>query len=366
MIDKRVLLIANIPSPYRIPLFNRLAEQLKHFKILFMDYTESNREWENKLELDCDYTVLKKSAFGKFMEKRIKKVQFHWNKDCFKEIHQFKPDVIISGAGYTCKLNIVGYLYSVLFSKDLIPTEAMNYNYYHEVSIVSKALRRFVYKKSKSFVAYSETSKKFLESFGIQPYRIFVGPNTVDISKFKAARKEKNLFIYVGRLSSEKNVLFMLRAFRQDFDNDYKLMLIGSGPDEEEIRSFISKNKLSDNIVLSGFIEYDKIQRCYEKADYLILPSIKEPWGLVYNEAVGSLTIPIISEYCGCSELVEDGVNGFKFNPEDVNNFMLLIKKMVDGEIDKRRIRSNLESLRKRLTINHYAMAFEKAIKSMN
>jgi glycosyltransferase involved in cell wall biosynthesis len=67
------------------------------------------------------------------------------------------------------------------------------------------------------------------------------------------------------------------------------------------------------------------------KATCLILPSIKEPWGLVVNEALAYGCPVIVSEYCGCTpEMVIEGVTGYKFNPLDVNSLLESIYKIIE------------------------------------
>lgn len=51
--------------------------------------------------------------------------------------------------------------------------------------------------------------------------------------------------------------------------------------------------------------------------DVLILPSIAEPWGLVVEEALAVGLVVLVSQACGARVLVENGVNGFVFEPTD-------------------------------------------------
>jgi glycosyltransferase involved in cell wall biosynthesis len=89
---------------------------------------------------------------------------------------------------------------------------------------------------------------------------------------------------------------------------------------------------VDDALVLPGFIGYRELPVWYGYAACLVHPSTTEQWGLVVNEAMASGLPVLVSERCGCaSDLVENGRNGFTFNPYDMSELadrMLDIAKM--------------------------------------
>lgn len=364
MINKKVLLIINTPTPCRIALYNLLTKKIKNFKILFMD-PEGLKN--SSKDIKFDYELLDKSNLAKFIEKKLfgEQAQSHFNRKVLRQIKKFNPDIVISGGGIVNTSNIAAYIYCLIFKKELIIWEAMSYKFSSRMTLLSKILRKIFYKKARSFIAYSESTKEFLMKHIVPPEKIYVGPNTIDIESFKTGDKKENNFLYVGRLSPEKNILFMLKGFKQNFDNDYKLILVGEGIQKKEIQKFIKKNNLEKNVMLEGFAQYDKTRDYYEKSDFLILPSTWEPWGLVVNEAIGSGTIPLISDVCGASEIILDGITGFRFSPYNLENFKNLLKKIIDGEVDKQTMRKNLKVLKEKLTIENYSKSFEDAIKNV-
>jgi len=361
MINKKILLVVNTPAPCKISFYNLLNKKIKNFKILFMD----RGGWKNlDKKIKFNYEILEKSRMIKFIERKVfgEQAQAHFNKGCFNKIKKFNPDIVISGGGIVNTLNIMAYLYCLIFRKEFVIWEAMNYKFSSRLSFLSKILRKIVYKKAESFIAYSKSTKEFLQSYGIRPTKIYIGPNTIDIENFKTGKKKKNTFLYMGRFSPEKNILFMLKAFKQKLNENYKLILIGRGEQKKEIQEFIEKNNLGKNVVIKEFVPYGKIKEYYKNADFLILPSTWEPWGLVINEAIGSGTIPIVSNVCGSSELILNGITGFKFSPYNLNRFKKLLKKIIESNIDKKTIRKNLQVLKEQLTIEKYVEAFENAI----
>ena len=145
-------------------------------------------------------------------------------------------------------------------------------------------------------------------------------------------RLPKKFFLYVGRFSPEKNLLRLLLAYqlyRQQADQEaWSLVMVGSGPQEAELKAQAQELNLQD-VIWSGFQQMDKLPSYYGLASTLILPSLSEPWGLVVNEAMACNLPILISERCGCvPDLVFPGINGYVFNPLNVEQMALAMTAM--------------------------------------
>ena len=124
-------------------------------------------------------------------------------------------------------------------------------------------------------------------------------------------RKYDKRFLFIGRLAKEKNVEMLVDLFNEL--DEHKLAIIGTGPLET-----ILKSKAKENITFKGQIENQYLQKCFETNDVLILTSIAEPWGLVIEEAL-YFGIPVmISSNCGASVLINEGVNGYIVNLNNI------------------------------------------------
>lgn len=120
--------------------------------------------------------------------------------------------------------------------------------------------------------------------------------------------------LYVGRLSAEKDVMVLIKAFSRLRATcpEAHLLLAGGGPEEQPLRLLASE--LGGDVRFLGFTERDKLSELFEACDVLVLPSKSEPWGLVVNEAMLFEKPVIVSDHIGAAPcLVKEGVNGYVF-----------------------------------------------------
>lgn len=136
-------------------------------------------------------------------------------------------------------------------------------------------------------------------------------------------RSEWNLpadyFLYVGRLSPEKNVDGLIRGFAEyrRKGGEWSLVIAGDGRERPFLEALASALDLSHAVRFvghqpsSGLVPYYAFARCF------VLPSKREPWGLVVNEAMAAGLPVIVSSRCGCAEdLVLEASNGYVFDPQ--------------------------------------------------
>lgn len=98
-------------------------------------------------------------------------------------------------------------------------------------------------------------------------------------------------FLYVGRLSGEKNLETLIRAFNR---LPYDLTIVGEGPDAERLKQLASRN-----IHFLGYVNNRELQTAYQSHRALLLVSTYEPFGLVAEEALYFGTPVIASSVCG-------------------------------------------------------------------
>jgi glycosyltransferase involved in cell wall biosynthesis len=152
--------------------------------------------------------------------------------------------------------------------------------------------------------------------------------------KIKNLKRKEYLhrFIFIGRFETIKGVEILLKAWESlGIDKkDWELCFIGDG----KLKPMLNNIK---NITVKNFMQpYDLAQEL-TKGGCMILPSLKEPWGVVVHECAASGLPIIVSDAVGSANyFVINGYNGFSFNTGDVNSLkekMLKFIKMRDKEI---------------------------------
>jgi glycosyltransferase involved in cell wall biosynthesis len=143
--------------------------------------------------------------------------------------------------------------------------------------------------------------------------RLAVIPNGVDVGKYapgpsaiKSSLRARQLFVYQGRLSPEKNVEALLKAWRQShMEPDCKLAIVGNGPLEQSLKLFYGSDS---SIHWLGFIA-DDLRRIdiLRGADAFILPSLVEGLSLSLLEAMACGAACIATDAGADGEVLEEG-----------------------------------------------------------
>lgn len=148
-------------------------------------------------------------------------------------------------------------------------------------------------------------------------------PNLIDLPEHPATSRarEHDTFqiVYVGRLSPEKNLIALIQAFKKVVPppgKQVRLKLFGDGKDSSYLQLIRSEIGDNEDILLMG--KTDAVAEVYKAADLLCLVSHYEGFSNVLSEGM-SFGVPIIaSNIAENAFLVEDGVNGFLVDPNDV------------------------------------------------
>jgi N-acetylgalactosamine-N,N'-diacetylbacillosaminyl-diphospho-undecaprenol 4-alpha-N-acetylgalactosaminyltransferase len=134
--------------------------------------------------------------------------------------------------------------------------------------------------------------------------------NRIEREDEKALFDNFNVIVMAGRLSWQKHYTLAIRSFqRLSAYEDYKLIILGSGPKEDEIESYIHQHGLEENVKLLGWKE--NIFPYLRRAEFFLLTSRFEGFARVIVEAL-ACDLPVIATDCssGPAEILDDQISG--------------------------------------------------------
>lgn len=374
----KVLLITNIIPPYRIPLYKYIY-QAEHFdlKLIALAENEANREWQiAKDQIILNYEVL--PGIHKFI--RSREITIHLNWGLWKAILRYKPDIVIT-SGYDMLAYWAAFLYCKLFKKKYILWNGSTLLSAGRINGFIGKIKQMIIRGADRYIAYGKKAAEYLTHMGASKEYIHVRINTVDMNLFRKKAKElhqdknirkkrsrypKLLMLYVGQLINRKGIFQLLKALNELRDPNVGLLIVGSGPQGGELKQFCKDQKL-ENVYFEGFQQQEALLRYYALADVLILPSFKEVWGLVVNEALASGIYVLCSKYAGAAyDLIKEGWNGILFNPHSIEELIILIRKAKEQVQD---IRARREAISEyachEFSIERSAKAFSNAVEAV-
>ncbi len=222
------------------------------------------------------------------------------------------------------------------------------------VKEASKALVSAYAKKCDVIITPGSAIIEELKNYGVEKNVVYM-PNSIDLDDFTDpdstgirekynVKPDEKLLVYVGRMAQEKNIPFMLDAFRIIQEQiASKLMIIGEGPELENFRSYAKEKNIDESVIFTGRIEYKDIPAYYGAADTFIMTSTTEVLPLALLEAMAA-GLPIIAvNACGISDTVIDGENG-AITEEDRDKFaQAVIKVISDNETLKKMSLKSIE-----------------------
>jgi glycosyltransferase involved in cell wall biosynthesis len=198
----------------------------------------------------------------------------------------------------------------------------------------------FVVKRANLLIVVSQSQKDFFLQIGLKKEKIVVIPIGVQTNEFKTSEEERSsarkeldirneiLIGFVGRLSTEKNILSLLHSFSNISKQsiDMKMIVVGTGPLEKELKQYCKINKLLDRINFTG-VRSD-INKLLSAIDIFVLPSYTEGCPTVLLEAMSSGKAIVASNIRSISDIIEDGTECILVNPchtEELEKAILLL-----------------------------------------
>ncbi len=226
-------------------------------------------------------------------------------------------------------------------------------------SKLKSKISRFVFNKAAKVLVVSEHQKQQVLKLGIATEKVEVSYNPVNTDTYQIGTSIAKNIVFVSRLDEFKGGLRTLKAFHQVTDKypDYTLTIIGEGEELEAIERYVSKNNLSQKVILKGTLTKTQIAEVFSQSSFMVFPSRHETFGLVVAEAM-SCGLPVVcTNQTAPKEFINDK-NGILVQPDNVNEIAVAMEQMIKnrGVYNSQEIRQQvvdrfgLESFGKYLT----------------
>lgn len=323
----KVLFMTNIPAPYRVVFFNKLAKMCDLTVLFEKEKTAvRNKTWFQSNKFDFKYIMLSKRKI----------------KTLFETLDE-DYDLIIMGV-YSTKIAAIARFYLKFKRKKYIISA--DGGFVHDKYILTKFIKTFFISSASYWLSSGKETTKYLKYYGANIQNIYeyhftsiceedIIMSPIEYSKKMKLRKKlglecDKLFLSIGQINYRKGYDILIETIKKYNLKNAAFVIAGDGKNLEEYKNFILENNIQ-NVYFVGFKNKKEIEMLYKAADVFLFPTRYDIWGLVINEAM-AYGLPIISSNGAISSnelLLQTNL----YNPDDKKTLSNLIKKYSDMDI---------------------------------
>ena len=327
--SRRVLFLSEIPTPYRLPLYQKLAaEPSLEIEVAFCAASEPDRPWQlNEQMAGVPHRVLR--GFHPKVRTRRNTFVYEINPGIVPLLARARPDLLVIG-GYA--------VFAEQAALTLAPLLRIPFLLHSETHL-GKSRARWVAQAKRTVLpqilgraagglAAGTAAAEYLAAHGIPHERIRIFPNTIDVDAYRAAAETtrsqatgvrerlglpERYVLFAGRLVEAKGLTDLLAALDRLGPGAPPLVVAGAGPLEPLLRDRAGVYPL-------GFRRPDELIELYALADRCAVPARDEPWGVWVNEALACGCPVIATDVVGAAaDLVRKDVDGWVVPAGDVD-----------------------------------------------
>ena len=330
----------------------------RHIELLKNDFEvfciTGNIEDDSILEKSnvSDFTILSKYHF--FLERckaKIRGRNFIYGNSIINKVKKIKPDLVVFQFAFI----------PVLMEKELNKINTPFAVIHHgtdlnraRVDDLYKVKLKRVWGKSKAVIFISKFLYKEAVSLGIQKEKAFVIPLGVPIkqNRIKDTNTKEFKILSVGRLTPVKNHEFLIRSFKifNELNPESSLTIVGGGEQEGFLIDLIENLDLIEKVNLTGSLPYTEVEKKINECSVFCLMSKKVKYNHGLQEEglpislleASSFKKPLIgAKSGGIPEIIEQGVNGFLVEPDDINGLVNSLEKLYKNPLLRKEMGGN-------------------------
>lgn len=360
MPKKKILFYTNIPSPYRVDFFNELGKYCE-LTVLFESTHSTERD-----ELWKQYHF--DNFEGIIMRGKRTAVDMAFCPEIIGHLRARKYDEIV--------ITIMASLTSIL-AVNWLRLHHIPYIYegdggfVHSENRLKYLVKKNVISHAKYCFSTSSAFDEYCKNYGASSEKTYKYPFTSVWEKDVLEKPlsgsdkqtlrtqygipEQHMLISVGQMIHRKGFDILLRA-AEVLDKSWGIYLVGGQP-SEELRDLVVQLSLK-NVHFVDFMPKEKLWKYYQAADLFVLPTRDDPWGLVVNEAMANALPVITTTRCIAGlEMVENGANGFLYEPEDVDQLKGVLTEVSNGSLNLAKMADVALQTAKKYTIEEMVKA---------
>ena len=276
------------------------------------------------------------------------------DKEFMHELNNTKLDIVHIHSPFT--IGKIGVEYA---KKNNVPAIATMHSQYKKdflravkfepfANLLTKVIIRQYNKCDECWAVNSEIAKIYYEEYKYKKLPKVMG-NATDmkpVENMEQARKlinekynilpDEKVFLFVGRINNLKNVFLIansLKILKEKYNPKFKMLFVGSGQDEDELKSIIDKNNMNQDIIMCGKIsDRELLANIYARADLFLFPSLYDASSIVQIEAASQKTPTLFVEGAATTATITENVNGF-ISQNNEENFAEKINETINNKV---------------------------------
>ncbi|MGE5437523.1 MAG: glycosyltransferase [Syntrophothermus sp.] len=246
-----------------------------------------------------------------------------------KIIKKIKPDIV--HAHYASSYGLLGSLLN--FHPFIISVWGSDIYDFPKKSFINKNIIKYNLSKADKILSTSSIMAEEVRKYTQK--NILVTPFGIDTNRFKPSAKSiyKDSIIIgtIKTLEKHYGIDFLIKAFSNvcKENKNVKLLIVGEGTEEENLKRLASQFSLKDKIIFTGKVPYDKVVCYHNEIDIFVALSIEESFGVSVLESASCSKPVVVSNADGFKEIVVDGITGIIVNKRDETAAAEAIKKLL-------------------------------------
>ena len=217
---------------------------------------------------------------------------------------------------------------------------------------LTRGLETYALKRADAVTTICEGLRGDIVARGIPASKVTVIPNAVDIDKFavggqadmdlkrKLGLEHNRLIGFIGSFYAYEGLDVLLRAVPalSQRHPDLRVLLVGGGPQDANLRQQAKDLGIADKVVFTGRVPHDQVQKYYDLLDVLVYPRMSMRLTDLVTplkplEAMAQGRILAASSVGGHRELIADGKTGVLFAPDDPASLAAKVGDLLDAQV---------------------------------